>query len=168
MRFSASAAQLRVAQAGCSSSSHFPLEQASDGDETVEQRHVVVVLQCDPDHDRVEQVPGIAGLNRRPATLLDAHEPSLLEQLHSLANHRPAETELLAEDRLRRQDIADRERTPDDLVRQLLDDDGRETRGPPGTPPVAGDEWRGKRRTLAHANIIRPTPNDTGRQNPLA
>ena len=168
MRFSASAPKLRVVQAGCSSSSHFPLEQAPDGDETVEQRHVVVVLQGDPDHDRVEQVPGIAGLNRRPATLLDAHEPSLLEQLHGLANHRPAETELLAEDRLRRQDIADRERTPDDLVRQLLDDHGRETRGPPGTPPVACDEWRGKRRTLAHANIIRPTPNGTGSQNPLA
>ena len=60
---------------------HLPLEHAADGDQVVEQRHVVVVLERDPEHDGVEQVPGVARLNGRAATLLDADEATLLEEL---------------------------------------------------------------------------------------
>ena len=64
----------------------------------------MVVFERDPNHRRVEQVPRIALLHRRAAPLLDTNESPLLELLEALADHRPAEAELLAERGLRRED----------------------------------------------------------------
>ena len=75
---------------------HLPLEHAPHGDEVVEQRHVVVVVECDAEHVGVEEVPRAARLHRRPAALLDAHEAALLEELQTLPDDRPAEPELVA------------------------------------------------------------------------
>ena len=115
----------------------------------------MVVFERDPDHRRVEQVPRIARLHRRAAPLLDADESALLELLQALADHRPAEAELLAEHRLRREDAALGEGAPDDPVRELLEHD----RGV-GAPadaivsPSSTSETPGGVRTLSTRNII--------------
>ena len=127
-------------------------------DQAVEQRHVVVVLQSDPDHDRVEEVPRASWLNRRSPPLLDAHQPALLEQLHTLANDGAAEPELLAERGLGRQDLTLHERAADDLLREFFDDDGREAPRPPRWSTVTCDmKRRAEGRAilaLAHRDII--------------
>jgi hypothetical protein len=84
--------------------------------------------------------------------LLDTHEAALLEQFHPLPNDGTAEPEVLAERRLRRQDVTLSERAADDLVRELFDHHGSQTPWPPRRSSVAGEmERRTERRTfLAH------------------
>ena len=94
---------------------HLLLEDAAHRDQVVEEGHVTVVMvvfERDPNHRRVEQVPRIALLHRRAAPLLDTNESPLLELLETLADHRPAEAELLAERGLRREDAPLREGCP--------------------------------------------------------
>ena len=103
---SSSSARLRVRQLDGGLGRHLALENAPDGDEVVEKRHVVVVGQRDLEHDGVEKIPRAARLHGRPPPLLDPHEAALLEQLQPLAHDRPAEAELLAERRLGRENVA--------------------------------------------------------------
>ncbi len=90
--------------------------------QAVEQRHVEVVLERDPQDIGIEKIPRAPRLNGRSAPLLDANEPATLEELQPFANHSSAEAELFAERRLGRKHVAVRKRPADDPVAELLED----------------------------------------------
>ena len=158
--FSASAASSLVAQPRRRRARHLALEHAPHRDQVVEQRHVVVVLERDPEHDGVEQVPRVARLDRRargPARRARARAPRAASAPRgSTVRLKPNS---LAERRLGRQDVAFPPVAADDLARQLVDDDGREPPGP--LRPLAVPREEGlpghRLRCRLHPNIIRPT-----------
>ena len=137
---------------------HLALELAANDDQVVEKRQVDVVFERDPKHERIEQVPGVAGLYGRPAALLDPHEATLFEQLQAFADDRSAEAELLAEGRLGGQHVVDGKVSTNDLPSQLLDHDRGETGRPPGCATFARGArlHAGGTEELGHANIICP------------
>ena len=135
--------ELVLRQAAGSGHGHLALENDPDGDQGIEERHVVVVGQGDAEHERVEQIPGAPRLDGGAAPLLDAHEAAFLEHLQPFADDRSAEAELFAERGLGGQDVALGESSADDLLRELLDDERGEASGPPRRPAVGDGSARG-------------------------
>ena len=115
---------------------------------------VVWCIERDPDHRRVEQVPRIARLHRRAAPLLDTDESPLLELLEAFADHRPAEAELLAERRLRREDAPFGKGAADDLCASSSSTIEARRAGRRDRVPSSTSETPGGVRTLSTRNII--------------
>ena len=89
------------AQARSGNPCHLRLEQTPDGDQVVQQLHGGIMFKRDAQHRGIEQVPELARLNRRAAPLFHPHEPALFQELQPFPQNGPAETELVAQHRLR-------------------------------------------------------------------
>ena len=128
------------AQARSGNPCHLRLEQTPDGDQVVQQLHVGIMFKRDAEHRGIEQVPELARLNRRAAPLFHPHEPALFQELQPFSQNGPAETELVAQHRLRWKHRPLGQYTSDDPSRQLLHHDRGQSCGPCRSAQRA-DQW---------------------------